>query len=101
MGPARALAGQQTAIALAGCSSVLATDSSEGSFTPREGRAAARAAPRGPGGPHRPCRARRGRARHLTAGLGAESEVAAESMNRRGAAAAVHAAAVQAAAHRG
>ncbi len=37
---------------------------------PREGRAAARAAPRGPGGQHRPCRARRGRARHLTAGLG-------------------------------
>ncbi len=46
LGPARALAGQQTEIALAGCSSVLVTDSREGSFTPREGRAAARCAPR-------------------------------------------------------
>ncbi len=36
LGLAHALAGQWTAISLAGCSSVLVTDCSGGSFTPRE-----------------------------------------------------------------
>ena len=47
------------------CIYVLVNECSEGVFTPREGRAAARAASIGPGGPHRPSasRARRWRAR--------------------------------------